>query len=80
MKIGQRRFTSAMVMGCAVSGMHYTAMKAVYFFPLASGKTHVFEQQISLDPAILGILVSIGTLLLMGSALAMLWSMEMDLE
>ena len=79
LKVGQRRFTSALVMGCAVSGMHYTAMKAAYFFPLTSGKIHAFEQQIPLDPAILGILVSIGTLLLMGSALAMLWSTEPEL-
>ena len=80
MKAGRRRFTSALVMGCAVSGMHYTAMKAAYFFPLTSTKMYAFRREIALDPTILAILVSVGTLLLMGSALAMLWSVEIDLE
>ena len=51
---------SAVVMGCAVSGMHYTAMAAAYF--LSDSNPHLPESM--LKPALLATLVSAVTFLL----------------
>jgi len=46
---------ASLVMGGAVSGMHYTAMEAAVFFPLATP----FAQDIALPPSTLAVLVVI---------------------
>ncbi len=54
------RLSSAAVMGCAVSGMHYTAMAAAYF--LSDSNPNLPESM--LQPALLATLVSAVTFLL----------------
>ncbi len=50
---------AAGVMGLAISGMHYTGMAAAYFFPTATS----FPDVVGLDPTVLGVLVSLATVL-----------------
>ncbi|MBK6743816.1 MAG: EAL domain-containing protein [Hydrogenophilales bacterium] len=57
---------SATVMGCAVAGMHYTAMAAAYF--ISDGYPR--DPGASLSPALLAILVSTFSLMLIGLTLA----------
>jgi diguanylate cyclase (GGDEF)-like protein/PAS domain S-box-containing protein len=57
---------SAVVMGCAVAGMHYTAMAAAYF--ISDGYPR--DPGASLSPEVLAILVSIFSLMLIGLTLA----------
>jgi len=60
MKVG-----AALVMGCAVAGMHYTGMAASYVFP--GHGPHVVGA--GLDPTFLGAWVSIATVLITGLAI-----------
>ena len=52
---------TALIMGCAISGMHYTGMAAAYFF--RGG--HSFVPGETLDPTWLGAWVSLATVLIM---------------
>ncbi len=61
-----RMLVSSTVMGCAVSGMHYTAMAATYF--LREGDAGIPAS--TLEPTLLAIIVSIVTGLLIALALA----------
>ena len=54
---GTTHLWAALIMGLAVSGMHYTAMGAVYFFP---GDTHWAAANV-IDPTLLGKLVGAGS-------------------
>lgn len=68
-RVNARRWrvaVSAAVMGCAVSGMHYTAMAATYF--LREGDTGIVDS--ALPPTLLAANVSIVTGLLIGMVLA----------
>ena len=56
---------AALVMGCAVAGMHYTGMAASYVFP-AHGSHAVGA---GLDPTFLGAWVSVATVLITGLAI-----------
>jgi len=56
---------AALVMGFAVSGMHYTGMAAAFFLP---GDGSPIEG-LGLDPTLLGIWVAIATLLITGLAI-----------
>jgi len=56
---------AALVMGCAVAGMHYTGMAASYVFP-GGGSAPVAD---GLDPAFLGAWVSLATVLITGLAI-----------
>ncbi len=59
------RVVSALVMGLAVTGMHYTAMTASNFFPADSSEAI----GAGLDPVWLGILVSVGAFLVISLAM-----------
>jgi len=56
---------AALVMGCAVAGMHYTGMAASYVFP-GSGSAPAGA---GLDPTFLGAWVSLATVLITGLAI-----------
>jgi signal transduction histidine kinase len=56
---------AATVMGCAVAGMHYTAMQASIFFPLADAPFH----SMALSPTLLALLIAIFTVLIAASTL-----------
>lgn len=56
---------TSLVMGCAVSGMHYTGMAAAYFFP-GSGSYVAAE---TLNPVWLGAWVSLASVLIIGVAI-----------
>jgi DNA-binding NtrC family response regulator/NO-binding membrane sensor protein with MHYT domain len=62
---GGKRLKSGLVgapiMGVAISGMHYTGMAAVYFFPTAVSA----GPSSALDPMLLGILVTVATVSLL---------------
>ena len=60
MKVG-----AALVMGCAVAGMHYTGMAASYVFP----GHHPHAVGVGLDPTLLGVWVSMATVLITGLAI-----------
>jgi diguanylate cyclase (GGDEF)-like protein/PAS domain S-box-containing protein len=57
---------SAIIMGGAIAGMHYTAMAAAYFISDGYPRT----QESSLSPAVLAVLVSVFSLMLIGLTLA----------
>jgi diguanylate cyclase (GGDEF)-like protein/PAS domain S-box-containing protein len=61
-----RTFVAATVMGCAVSGMHYTAMAATYF--LRDGDPSIVASE--LEPTLLAAIVSVVTSLLIALAIA----------
>lgn len=46
---------AAIVMGCSVAGMHYTAMQAALFFPL----TNVLGTESTLDPTTMAIVITL---------------------
>ena len=56
---------AASVMGCAVAGMHYTAMQASIFFPLPDTPTY----SMALSPTLLALLITIFTVLIAVSTL-----------
>jgi PAS domain S-box-containing protein len=56
---------AASVMGCAVAGMHYTAMQASIFFPLPDVPTY----SMALSPTLLALLITIFTVLIAVSTL-----------
>ena len=56
---------AASVMGCAVAGMHYTAMQASIFFPLPDAPTY----GMALSPTLLALLITIFTVLIAVSTL-----------
>jgi PAS domain S-box-containing protein len=56
---------AASVMGCAVAGMHYTAMQASIFFPLPDAPTF----SMALSPTLLALLITIFTVLIAVSTL-----------
>src|SRR5258708_28784988 len=56
---------AAAVMGCAVAGMHYTAMRASLFFPLNG----IFKLQMALPPTTLAVVITIFTVLIASIAL-----------
>ena len=58
----KRGLVGASIMGVAISGMHYTGMAAVYFFPMAVSA----GPSSALDPMLLGILVTVATVSLAG--------------
>jgi two-component system, sensor histidine kinase and response regulator len=51
---------AASVMGCAVAGMHYTAMQAALFFPLPEAPI----SSMALSPTLLALLITIFTVLI----------------
>jgi PAS domain S-box-containing protein len=51
---------AASVMGCAVAGMHYTAMQAALFFPLPEAPI----SSVALSPTLLALLITIFTVLI----------------
>src|SRR5438552_3819635 len=57
---------AASVMGCAVAGMHYTAMQASIFFPLPVTPAY----SMALSPTLLALLITIFTVLIAASTLA----------
>jgi PAS domain S-box-containing protein len=57
--------TAALVMGCAVAGMHYTAMQASIFFPLPEAPS----SSMALSPTLLAFLITIFTVLIAVSTL-----------
>ncbi len=68
-----RRRLAAVVMGCAVAGMHYTGMAAARFHPLPPGTEAAVEGGAETDvvaTAGLALLVVVATLLILGVALA----------
>ena len=56
---------AALVMGCAVAGMHYTGMAALYVFPGRGSAPAAAD----LDPTFLGAWVSVATVLITGLAI-----------
>jgi PAS domain S-box-containing protein len=58
---------AASVMGCAIAGMHYTAMQASLFFPLPDGPAYSLAP---LSPALLAVLITIFTVLIAAATLA----------
>jgi PAS domain S-box-containing protein len=56
---------AASVMGCAVAGMHYTAMQASIFFPLPDAPNH----SMALSPTLFALLITIFTVLIAASTL-----------
>ena len=56
---------AALVMGCAVAGMHYTAMQASIFFPLPDAPS----SSMALSPTLLALLITIFTVLIAVSTL-----------
>jgi signal transduction histidine kinase/DNA-binding response OmpR family regulator len=56
---------AASVMGCAVAGMHYTAMQAAIFFPLPDAPVY----NMALSPTLLALLITIFTVLIGASTL-----------
>ena len=56
---------AASVMGCAVAGMHYTAMQASIFFPLPGAPTY----SMALSPTLLALLITIFAVLIAVSTL-----------
>ncbi|MEE8509103.1 MAG: MHYT domain-containing protein, partial [Myxococcota bacterium] len=56
---------AALVMGSAVSGMHYTGMAAASFFPGGGSPT----EGLGLDPTLLGVWIGLATLLITGLAI-----------
>ncbi len=56
---------AAPVMGCAVAGMHYTAMQASVFYPLADAQLSLM----SMSPGLLAGLITVFTVLIMGTVL-----------
>ena len=56
---------AASVMGCAVAGMHYTAMQAAIFFPLLDAPTY----SMALSPTLLALLITIFAVLIAVSTL-----------
>ena len=56
---------AASVMGCAIAGMHYTAMQASIFFPLLGAPTY----SMALSPTLLALLITIFTSLIAVSTL-----------
>ena len=60
------KLSVALLMGCAISGMHYTAMAAAYFFP----STGAPVSAPGLDPLLLALIVSVATVLILALAIA----------
>jgi signal transduction histidine kinase/DNA-binding response OmpR family regulator len=60
------RIGAAVVMGCAIAGMHYTGMAAASFLPMPSMNTSAPS---GLPSFILGLLVGLGGILIVGLAL-----------
>ncbi len=58
-------FIAAAVMGCAVAGMHYAAMRAALFYPLPS----ILKLQMALPPTTLAVVITIFTVLIASIAL-----------
>jgi two-component system sensor histidine kinase/response regulator len=56
---------AASVMGCAVAGMHYTAMQAAIFYPLPGVPASVM----ALSPTLLAVLIALFTILIATSTL-----------
>ena len=56
---------AALVMGCAIAGMHYTAMQASIFFPLPDAPTN----SMALSPTLLALLITIFAVLIAVSTL-----------
>ena len=60
------KLSVALVMGCAISGMHYTAMAAAYFFP----STAAPASAPGLDPLPMALIVGAATALILAVAIA----------
>jgi signal transduction histidine kinase len=69
-----RRRLAAVIMGCAIAGMHYTAMAAARFHPVPRGIQAAVEAQAETGDVVategLAVLVAVATLLILGVALA----------
>jgi len=69
-----RRRMAALVMGCAIAGMHYTAMAAARFHPLAPGREVPAEVRVEAAGVVatsgLATLILVATILILGVALA----------
>jgi PAS domain S-box-containing protein len=62
---GMATIIAASVMGCAIAGMHYTAMQASIFFPLPDAPTY----SMALSPTLLALLITVFTVLIAVSTL-----------
>ncbi|WP_135080184.1 MHYT domain-containing protein [Terasakiella sp. SH-1] len=62
----RRTIVSAIFMGLAISGMHYTAMSAAHFYP---DKCDVPIEE-AMDATLLGVIVSLGSLMLTSMAIS----------
>lgn len=60
------KLSSAILMGLAICGMHYTGMAASVFSPLCASSAIIKSQ--SMDPTVLAIMVAGATLLILGIA------------
>ena len=69
-----RRRLAAVLMGCAIAGMHYTAMAAARFHPVPPGIEAAVEARDETGDVVategLALLVAVATLLILGVALA----------
>ena len=77
---GIRKVVSVMTMGAAITGMHYTAMSAVYFFSIET--TDPVSASV-LDPNTFSIFIALVTLVLFGLALVstrVVFTMEQELQ
>ena len=61
-----RKLGSAIIMGCAISGMHYTAMAAVTLLPISGA---LEKHSNAIDNTLLAIAVGVGTLIILAIAL-----------
>lgn len=72
------KIISALIMGAAICGMHYTGMAAAVFFP----KPNMMHLATSFDPNMLSITVAVVTFLILGIAFALstykeIWNQQM---
>jgi PAS domain S-box-containing protein len=76
-QLNQRKSISAVVMGIAIIGMHYTGMSATHFLP----QTNLpLVSAPEIEPSLLGILIGIATILLLGvTLLSSLFSKKLTL-
>ncbi|GAA6621601.1 MHYT domain-containing protein [Scytonema sp. NUACC26] len=63
------KISSAIAMGIAISGMHYTGMAAASFTPNKLVKTVAFVEEVQTDDGLLGICLGLATFIILGFTL-----------
>lgn len=71
------RVISAIIMGVAISGMHYTAMFAVYFFPAQGARSPPGVDGWVVDPGYLGTVIGITSGVIIGLLIVAIHETEM---